>query len=504
MKETILSFSEITKSFAGARALGGVSFHVRGGQITGLIGENGAGKSTLMNILGGVLKADAGRMELAGQEHAPRSPAAATQQGIAFIHQELNLFANLSIAENIFITDFPARRVAGIPLIKRAQMRARAQELLGAVGLEVAADTLVEALTPGERQLVEIAKALRLDARVIIFDEPTTSLTARETAQLLALIERLRAEGKAIIYISHILSDVFRLADEIVVLRDGQVVGHLPTTELTPEQAIRLMVGRALNQLYPARHTTPSPAVALEVLSLTQPGVVKEINFALQRGEVLGLAGLMGAGRSELARIIFGLDPAAAGEVRLAGEPITHLTTRARIERGLAFLTDDRRAEGLLVEAGVTDNVALAALPSFARPGTGLIKQAALRLAVMDVAAAVKVKSAHLEKQPVKQLSGGNQQKVVLAKWLLRRPTVFVLDEPTRGIDVGAKAEIYQLINELAANGAGVLLISSEIEELLGMCDRILVMRLGELTASFARGEFDRERILRAAFQEPH
>ncbi len=498
MSETILQFDRIEKSFFGVRVLGGVSFALEEGHILGLVGENGAGKSTLMNILGGVIPFDAGRMLLGGEEYSPRNPLEARARGVAFIHQELNLFTNLSVAENIFITDFPKRRVAGLPLINRREMKARTRSLLESLDLGVAPETLVENLSPGERQLVEIAKAMSVEAKIIILDEPTTSLTARETERLFALLERLRAQGVSMIYISHNLGDALRLCDDVVVLRDGAVAGAGRKSEFTEERMIALMVGRTLDQLFPERAGAVSQEIALEVKGLSQPGVIEDISFRLRKGEVLGVAGLMGAGRTELARALFGLDPIERGEVWINGKPAP-ATPRGRIGSGMAFLTEDRRAEGLMMEAGVAENIALAALPSFARPVTGLLDLAEIESAAGRVAQSVRIRGASDMRQAVKTLSGGNQQKVVLARWLLDEPSVFILDEPTRGVDVGAKSEIYRIINDLVEGGAGVLMISSEIEELIGLCDRILVMAAGRITDCVERDQFDRERIMRSA-----
>jgi ribose transport system ATP-binding protein len=501
MGEPILQFDKIEKNFFGVRVLRGVSFALEEGHILGLVGENGAGKSTLMNILGGVTPFDAGRMVLGGEEYSPRNPAEARARGVAFIHQELNLFANLSVAENIFITDFPKRRVAGVPLINRREMKAKTRSLLEALDLGVAPEALVETISPGERQLVEIAKAMSVEAKIIILDEPTTSLTARETERLFALIDRLRSRGVSMIYISHDLDDVLRVCDDVVVLRDGEVVGAGGKSAFTEERMIALMVGRALDQLFPERPAHPdavSSEVALEVKGLSQPGVIEDVSFLLRKGEVLGVAGLMGAGRTELARALFGLDPIERGDVVINGKPAPP-TPRGRIRSGMAFLTEDRRAEGLMMEAGVAENIALAALPSFARPGSGLLNQAEMEGAVSRVAQSVRIRGASGMRQAVKTLSGGNQQKVVLSRWLIDKPSVFILDEPTRGVDVGAKWEIYRIINDLAEGGTGVLLISSEIEELIGLCDRIMVMAGGRITDCVERAEFDRERIMRSA-----
>jgi len=508
----MIELHDITKSFAGARVLNGVRFSLAAGRILGLVGENGAGKSTLMNILGGILQPDSGRMAIAGQPYAPRHPNDATAAGIAFVHQELNLFPNLNLAENLFLTAFPIqgspsspRKGFGLSVIDRRRLFDMARQRLDVVGLRLDPQTPVERLSAGERQLVEIARALGEHARCIILDEPTTSLSARESARLFELLQQLRQDGIAMIYISHHLGDVLRGCDEVLVLRDGEVVGAGPRPEFTAERLISLMVGRSLKQLFPERRAPVVPPAessasnpVLEVRGASRRGIVRDISFRLHRGEVLGVAGLMGAGRSELARILFGLDGLEQGEVLLDGRPLAG-SPRRRIQRGLAFLTEDRRADGLCLEAAVADNIALVSLRRLVRTPLRLLDRGRWREAIRSVRDAVKLQPSVQDVQPACTLSGGNQQKVVLAKWLLSGPGAILLDEPTRGIDVGAKFEVYQLILELADRGAGVLFISSEIEDLIGLCDRILVMNRGEIRASFDRAEFDRERILQAA-----
>ncbi|CAN5219826.1 sugar ABC transporter ATP-binding protein [soil metagenome] len=494
----MLTLTNICKSFSGIPVLAGVDLALAPGRTLGLVGENGAGKSTLMNILGGNLAPDSGGMVVSGQPYAPRFPRDAAAAGIAFIHQELNLFPNLSVAENLFLTGFP--KSAGT-IIDRRALSARARQLLDSVGLgDLSPEVPLDHLPAGQRQLVEIAKALATDPKLIILDEPTTSLTARETDHLFGLLGRLKARGITMVYISHALDDVLRLSDEILVLRDGAVVGHGPREDFSVGRLITLMVGRPVGQLFPQRSAPPTDRPVLEARALTHPGTLHDISFTLHRGEILGVSGLMGSGRTELARTLFGLDPCAEGSVLLDGQPLDGLPPRRRIARGLAFVTEDRRHEGLCMDASIADNITLTSAPRFARPPIGWMDQQPLQEAVTRLRAAVRLTPAARDSQPASTLSGGNQQKVVLAKWLLSEPSALILDEPTRGIDVGAKSEIYKLIDDLAAGGAGVLVISSDVEELVGLCDRILVMARGEIRDAIGCAEFDRERILRASF----
>lgn len=500
MPDPALQFDGITKSFFGVKVLQEVSFVLESGRTLGLVGENGAGKSTLMNLLGGNLFPDDGRMMLAGQPYQPRAPRDAERHGVAFIHQELNLFSNLTIAENIFISGFP-RRFSFLPFIHRRRIRERTRELLREVNLDQSPDTPVQRLSSGERQLVEVARALNQEASVIIFDEPTTSLTARESECLFAIIRRLQERGLAMIYISHNLGHVRELCHDLVVLRDGQVVGRGAAAEISVDRMVKLMVGREIEQFFPRREAKPGSEVLLEANRLTQRGVLRDVSFQLRRGEILGVSGLMGSGRSELARILFGLDPCRSGDIRLGGQRLNGLSPRQRLQRGLAFLTESRREEGLCLEASIADNLALASLPKHVRTWARWVAGRRLREELERIREAVRLTPGARFDQPVKTLSGGNQQKVVLAKWLLNDPQVLILDEPTRGIDVGAKSEIYGLINELAGRGQGVLMISSEMEELIGMCDRILVMNRGEISDVIEPRDYDRERILKAALQ---
>jgi len=492
----LLSLNGLTKEWFGVPAVADLTLSVRQGTCLGLIGQNGAGKSTLMNMIGGIVPPTRGRMDWRGKPYRPTGAADAAAAGIAFIHQELNLFANLSVAENLFIDGFPRR----FGLIDWGQVETRTREILSRLSLSFDPGTQVGTLSPGERQLVEIAKALHNEAQLLIFDEPTTSLTARETERLFQTIAALRAEGRTIVYISHILADVQRLADDIAVLRDGQLVDQGPAADFSIARMIHSMIGRDLGGLFPPRSAAPRDRAVLEVEGLSQPGVVMDISFALRQGEVLGLFGLMGSGRSELARVLFGLDPHAEGHILMDGRPLPP-GPGGRIAAGMAFVTENRREEGLLMNINIADNIALVSLPQFARI-LSLINQDEMANSATSAASTLQLKSGNIVVQPAKSLSGGNQQKVVIAKWLLSQPSLFIMDEPTRGIDVGAKYEIYSIIDQLAASGSGVLFISSELEELMGMCDRILVMSRGEVFGEFTQAQFNEEDILQAAFRE--
>lgn len=494
-----LAFQDLRKAFFGVEVLKGITFSVSQDETLGLVGENGAGKSTLMNILGGNLMPDSGTMRLAGRPYAPRGPLDAEAAGIAFIHQELNLFTNLSVAENLFLTHLPTRG----GLLARRALERQAAHLLEQAGLHLAPSTLVKHLSPGERQLVEIAKAIGSGARMIIFDEPTTSLSSREIRHLFDLMKRLQSQGVTMLYISHILTDVLAHCHRIAVLRDGQLISIRPAGDHSADTLIRDMVGRDLESAFPPRSSPPKnepPMFTVEDVS--QPGVVHGITLSLKRSEIVGLAGLMGSGRTELARILFGLDPFASGRVTLDGAGITHASPKERVRLGLAFLTEDRRHEGLMMQASIAENIDAVQLPRWSTGPAAFIDQETRRREIREVGQTVHLDASVSLEQAVKTLSGGNQQKAVLAKWLLTQPKVFILDEPTRGIDVGAKFEIYRLIQRLAREGTAFLIISSEIEELLGLCHRILVMRQGEISDSLDESEFDQERILRACLSE--
>jgi ABC-type sugar transport system ATPase subunit len=488
----------ITKAFRGVAVLRGVSLDVHVGEVLGLVGENGAGKSTLMNILGGQITADGGVMQVEGQAYAPQSPADAAAAGIGFVHQEPSLFPNLTIAENLHLRSLPRRR--GRPWIDWAAIRRSTTGLLARVGLDRTPDTLVDRLSAGERQLVEIARALAVDARFLMLDEPTSSLGARERAQLLALIDELRSGGLSFLFVSHHLQDVLQTCDRVAVLRDGALVDIHAVAGLEIETLVRQMVGRDSRQIYPARPARTGVSARVPVLAVQGLGagdVVRDVSFEVRAAEIVGLFGLMGAGRSELARLIFGLDRPDRGEVRL-GEAALRGSPARRIARGMALVTEDRRLDGLCLPASIAHNVTLADLRRYASR-IGVIARGREREAVERTATSVRLTGARDLTQPVGRLSGGNQQKVVLGKWLLTRPRVLILDEPTRGIDMAARADAYELLAALADAGTALLVISSDLDELVGLCDRLLVLRRGEIAGAFDRGHFDREAILRAA-----
>ena len=491
----LLRMLDIDKSFSGVRVLTRIGLELSRGEILGVVGENGAGKSTLMNILGGVLPRDGGAMELDGRPYDPVSPRAAAEAGIAFIHQELNLFSNLTVAENLFLDRFPTGPTGSIRV---KAIRAAAAEFLQRYEVPALPDTRVESLAMGARQMVEIAKALMNQARLILFDEPTTSLSHREKEQLFRTIVGLRAQGMAVIYISHILEDVIRLCDRVTVIRDGHTIGTLERAAATRHDLVRMMVGRELTQAYPTIERRPPGEVLLEARGVRRGAAVKGVSLGLRAGEIVGLYGLMGAGRTELVRTLFGVDRMEAGELWIGGERLERPSPERCIARGLAFVTEDRRLEGLLMPKPVRDNLILVKLRDILRR-LGVVDRSREDGLTRSIIGGLRVKVTDGARQPVGSLSGGNQQKVVIGKWMLKEPRIFLLDEPTRGVDVGAKFEIYTLVGEMVRKGAAVLVVSSEIEELIGLCDRILVMRHGVLSGEVARPEFAPEAIVSLA-----
>ncbi len=476
----VLQMQDIGKTFGSTRALSGVSFSAWPGEVHALMGENGAGKSTLMKILSGVHHPDAGgSIRIAGQPVTIRSPAAARALGVVTIYQELVLSPNLTVAENIFLGREPRR----YGLVDRAAMAARCAPALTRLGVTFGPGSLVGALSIAERQLVEIARALMADARILVMDEPTTSLSARETDRLFAIVSQLRADGMAIIYISHRMAEIDQLADRVSVLRDGRSVGTLARAELTPQTLIRMMVGRDLSSFYKKAHGTPGgaggsvPPVLLQVRDVADGQRVHGCSFHVRAGEVLGIAGLVGAGRTELARLVCGVDRRLRGEVALEGRGLAAGPATA-IERGLVYLTEDRKALGLYLDMSVRENVNMDVIGRDAR--AGVLDRATARRRAAGAMRRLSVRAGS-DATPAGSLSGGNQQKVLLARLLETGPRVLVLDEPTRGVDIGAKSEIYRLIDELARAGCGVVVISSEMGEVIGVSDRVLVMRDGRI-----------------------
>ncbi|MCC6786003.1 MAG: sugar ABC transporter ATP-binding protein [Planctomycetes bacterium] len=483
----------IGKAFPGGVALEGVDLRVGAGEVVALVGENGAGKSTLMKILAGVQRPDAGTLLVDGAPRQFRSVAEAQALGIALIHQELNLCDNLSVGANVFLGREPRRR----GLIDEAAIRRGAAELLLRVGLAIDPGLSLAGLSLGQRQLVEIAKALSIDARVLIMDEPTSSLSLAETQRLFAVVHDLRRQGVSVIYISHRLGEVCELADRVVVLRDGRNAGSLARDEISHDRMVALMVGRELRLARSRAVPATAGAPRLRVSGLrTQAWPAHAIDFAVRAGEIVGLAGLVGAGRSELLRAIFGADAAVDGAVEVEGRLLRGGEPREAIAAGLALVPEDRKAEGLVLEASVRENLALPGLARRARFGCvdGAVER---RLAAASVES-LAVRTAGLE-QVVRTLSGGNQQKLVLGKWLTLEPRVLLLDEPTRGIDVGSKDEIYALVRELASRGLAVLFASSEMEELLGLADRILVVHEGRLAGELAGADATEELVMQLA-----
>lgn len=491
----VLRLQNICKSFSNVQVLKDVNLTLYDGRILAVCGENGAGKSTLMNILGGIYRPDSGTMLINGNEYSPRLPQHAIKNGIAFIHQELSLFQNLTVLQNFMIDDLPVNRLGVINL---KMIRNSISDHLGRFVADIDVNKRIEEFVMGQKQLIEIAKELSKNAKIIIFDEPTTSLSNKEKELLFKIIREIRESGINVIYISHILSDVVELCDDVLVLRNGEEVGGGPTDELAIDEIVRLMVGRSLSNLYPYVEKKEPGKELLQVKSLNRGTVLKDVSFSLREGEVVGLFGLMGAGRSEMARAVFGLDPYDSGEILIEGEKIPKPSPVLMKEKGIAFITENRREEGLLMPKPIVDNVILAYLKE-ACHGKWLMDKKYADSQSEKVIDQLQIKTYNKNRQMAKQLSGGNQQKVVIAKWLLTNPFVFILDEPTKGVDVGSKFELYSEINNLALNDSAVLFISSEMEELMGVCDRILIMHSGEITGELQRADFSSETILKYA-----
>lgn len=490
MPDSILQFDRISKRFPGVLALDEVSFSIAAGEVHALVGENGAGKSTLGKVLAGIYAPDSGQVLLDGRPLHCRSPREALARGIGMVHQELSFCEDLSVAENLCLAGLPTR----LGLLSRRRMAERAEQMLAGIGLELDTTRRVGELSTALQQMVQIAQAVAVGARVIVFDEPTSSLTARETDRLFELVRGLRGRGVTMIYVSHRLGEVFDLCDSVTVLRDGRHVATQPVAAIDEGGLVRQMIGRAIDEYFP-RHLSAEPGrELLRVEHLSAPPRLHDVSFTVRAGEIVGFAGLVGSGRSELARAIFGLDARPGGRVLVDGRPLRAASVPAAMRAGIGMVPEDRKRQGLVLMHGGRFNFSLPTLDRFAR--LGLVNQARERAATREAFDRLAVKTPSID-AAVASLSGGNQQKIVLAKWLAAGGKLLIVDEPTRGVDVGAKAAIHNLIDELAHGGQGVMLISSELPEVLNLSTRILVMRAGRIVADVPRQGATQERLLR-------
>ncbi len=497
MSDDALELENITKTFPGVRALDNVSFRCSCGEIHALVGENGAGKSTLINIIAGVMLPDhgSGSMRVFGKEVKFRSPAEAQRAGIGVIYQEFNLLPWLSVAENILVSQLPVNKLG---LVSRRKMVEAARGPLSSLGMPIDLTLKVIDLSVAEQQVVEIAKALSLNARIMIMDEPSAVLAGHELENLFNVLRALKAQGITVIYISHRLDEIFEIADRATVLKDGKVMGTLTIKEADKSTLIRLMIGRSLEDTFPASRN-PAGEVVLASRNLSSGKKVRNVSFELHKGEILGVAGLVGNGQAELARTLFGIDKIDAGEIIIDGKQVKSLDPQTAVDFGIGLVPEDRKTQGLVLSLSIRKNITMPIVGNLTRMGmidnlreTGIVNQQV---------EALEIKTHNLD-QDVQNLSGGNQQKVVLAKWLSTQPKVIILDEPTRGIDVGTKMEMYHIMRSLAEKGTGILMISSELPEILGMSDRILVMRDGAIAGELSKDEATEESILRLAIGE--
>lgn len=489
----LLHLKDISKRFPGVLALDGVHLELRAGEVHAVCGENGAGKSTLMKVISGQYQPDTGELRYHGQVCRFASTAESQAAGIAIIHQELNLVPHLTVAENIFLAREPRKGW----LIDRVALRRNAQQCLDRLGLDIAPDTLVKTLSVAQQQMVEIAKALSLNAQVLIMDEPTSSLTESETRKLFAIIHELKRAGVGIVYISHRLDELAQIVDRVTVLRDGRHVSTDRFADTSVEQIVVKMVGRSLSDVFPKRRAVPTQEVLLRATGLCRKNVFQDVDFELRRGEILGFAGLMGAGRTEVARAIFGADPLDAGEVHLQGQRLVIRNPMDAVRQGLAYLSEDRKHDGLALKMNVAQNITLAHMNAVSNRA-GMIRFDKEQAAAAHFIKALGIRTPS-SSQMVRLLSGGNQQKLVISKWLFRESRVLFFDEPTRGIDVGAKYAIYQLLDQLACQGIGVVMISSELPEIIGMTDRIAVFHEGRLVTVLTTRETSQEEVMHYA-----
>ncbi len=495
LKRTLIEMKGITKAFPGVKALDGVSLTLESGSVHALMGENGAGKSTLMKCLFGVYKKDAGKILLDGTEVEFSGAKDALSHGVAMVHQELNQALNLSVMDNIWLGRFP-KISKFIPLTSEKKMYERTRALFSDLGIDCDPRLRMSELSVSKRQMIEIAKAVSYDARVIVFDEPTSSLTEDEAEHLFEIIKSLKERGCGIIYISHKMEEILRISDTVTVMRDGKHIATKPSAELTMDEIIRLMVGRELNERYPKRKNTPGEMM-LEVTEMSgKHSKLHSASFKLRHGEILGVAGLDGSGRTELIETLFGLRERDGGKIILKSSPVQNKNPKDAIRNGFALLTEERRASGIFGILSITENATVTSIKKYRRGP--LLSAKKLAEATRWCISSMKIKTPS-QKTKISTLSGGNQQKVILGRWLLSSPEVLLLDEPTRGIDVGAKYEIYKLIAELAEDGKGIIMVSSEMPELIGICDRILVMSGGRVAGELKRDEFTQERIMSLA-----
>jgi len=491
----LLEISNARKEFPGVVALDDVSLKLQRGTVHALMGENGAGKSTLMKIIAGIYTPDSGTVVLRGQPIRLKSPLDALENGIAMIHQELNLMPSMTVAENIWIRREPLNRLG---LVDHRQLNRQTEELFARLNIDIDPEVLISTLSVASRQMVEIAKAVSYESDVLIMDEPTSALTETEVSHLFRIIRDLRAEGKGIVYITHKMSELFDIADEVSVFRDGRYIGTHASSDVTRDEIIRMMVGREITQMFP-KEEVPIGDVVLSVKNLTLNGVFSDISFDVRAGEILGIAGLVGSGRSNVAETLFGVTPASSGTITLFGKQLAVTNPQVAISHGMAFLTEDRKDTGCFLSLDIQENMQMAVLKGD-NLRSGFVRQSALDRACEEMSAKLRVKTPNLSER-VENLSGGNQQKVLIGRWLLTNPKVLILDEPTRGIDVGAKAEIHRLVTQLARQGVAVIMISSELPEVLGMSDRIMVMHHGRATGFLDRAEADQVKIMDLAAQ---